>query len=416
MAPTLTSSPSRAPARASAAIDAQPAQTPHRLGLRAVVVEVRERHGPLGGSAQHHPSALAGALDVEALGDRAMHDDLARCHGGRLATGVVDQRGQPRYQGRDALARGRRERHVAHALVVGHHVGLAAHDHPGAFEQLGAVRAELGKEDAQLRRGGHAAQLGRREVDQHHEHPRPLDVAEELVPQTLAGRRALDEAGDVRHHELGAVAHPAHTDHAEVRFERGERVVGDLRFGRRHGRDQRRLPRVGKAHQCHVRHQFELHVQPELLALLTLLGEGRGPATIREEACIAAPALTAFGHQAAGTLGGQVADHPTLAVAYDGPDGYWHNEVLAACTVALGARAVHAVGGAPERVVAEAQQRGLVHRRHEPDVAAVPPVAAVGSTPVHMGLAAPRHRPGSPIAGARVQLGLVDEAGHGGKA
>ena len=77
---------------------------------------------------------------------------------------------------------------------------------------------------------------------------------------------------------------------------------------------------------------------------------------------------------------------------------------------------MRAVGGAAERMVPEAEQRRLVHRRDQPHVAAVAPVAAVRAAPVDVGLAAPRHRPGSPVAGARVQLGLVDESGHGEEA
>ena len=73
---------------------------------------------------------------------------------------------------------------------------------------------------------------------------------------------------------------------------------------------------------------------------------------------------------------------------------------------------MHAVGGTSKRVIAEAQQRRLVHRGHEPDIPTVTAVAPIGATAVHMGLPAPRHRPGSPITSARVQLGLVDEAGH----
>jgi hypothetical protein len=66
-------------------------------------------------------------------------------------------------------------------------------------------------------------------------------------------------------------------------------------------------------------------------------------------------------------------------------------------------------------VVAETEQRRFVLRPDEPDVAPVTPVAAVGTAPVHVGLAPPRHRTGTAVTGARVQLGLVDEAGHGEK-
>src|SRR3546814_7745396 len=66
----------------------------------------------------------------------------------------------------------------------------------------------------------------RRQVEQQDEDPRPLDVAEELVAQPPALVGTLDEPGQVGHDELHLVVKP---DHAEVRLERGERVVGDLR-------------------------------------------------------------------------------------------------------------------------------------------------------------------------------------------
>jgi len=77
---------------------------------------------------------------------------------------------------------------------------------------------------------------------------------------------------------------------------------------------------------------------------------------------------------------------------------------------------VRAIGGAAERMIPETEQRRLVHGRDQPHVAAVAPVSAVRAAPIDMGLAAPRDRPGSPVAGARMQLGLVDESGHGEEA
>ena len=65
------------------------------------------------------------------------------------------------------------------------------------------------------------------------------------------------------------------------------------------------------------------------------------------------------------------------------------------------------------RVVPESQEGGLVDRGDEPDVAAVAAVAAVGTPAVDVGLPPPRHRARAPVTGARVQLGLVDESGHG---
>jgi hypothetical protein len=67
-------------------------------------------------------------------------------------------------------------------------------------------------------------------------------------------------------------------------------------------------------------------------------------------------------------------------------------------------------------MVAEAEERRLVDRGHEPHVAPVSAVPTIGPAPVDMGLAPPRHRSGSPVAGPRVQLSLIDETCHIGLA
>ena len=342
-----------------------------------------------------------------------MHDDLARGGHGRLGPRLLDQRGQALHQRADAGPGRHREHHVAHTFVVGTEVALAAHHDPWALEELGPVRAQLGQAGCAVApTGATPPASGAPRSSEHDEHPGALDVAQELVAEALALRRPLHQTGDVGHDELGPVARATDPDDAEVRLERGERVVGDFGLGRRHRRDQGRLAGVGEADQGHVGHELELHVQPELLALLGLLGEGRGTAAVGEEARVAPPALAALGHHEAGTFRVEVADHRAAAVAHDRADGHGHHQVLAPGAVLLGARAVHAVGGPAERVVPEAEERRLVDRGHQPDVPAVTAVAAVGTATVHVGLPAPRDRPGSPVTGTRVQLGLIDEAGH----
>ena len=126
---------------------------------------------------------------------------------------------------------------------VGHDVGLRAEHDPGPFEQLGLVLAELLQEHPLLLVGVDAmlsVDVLAGEVEHQAQDPRPLDVAEELVTEPLALAGALDETGNVGDDELGIVIE---TDHAEVRLERRERVVGDLRLGRRDHRDQRALAR-----------------------------------------------------------------------------------------------------------------------------------------------------------------------------
>jgi hypothetical protein len=71
---------------------------------------------------------------------------------------------------------------------------------------------------------------GRRvEVEQVQQHARPLGVAEELMTEALAFRRAGDEPGQIGDHEG---AHVVDADDAEGGRQRGERIVRDLRRGR----------------------------------------------------------------------------------------------------------------------------------------------------------------------------------------
>ena len=82
-----------------------------------------------------------------------------------------------------------------------------------------------------------------------------VDVAQEVVAEARTVRRALDDAGDVRHDEAHALVD---IHDAEVGEERGEVVVGNLwpRLG--NDREQRRFADVGEADEAHVREQLEL--------------------------------------------------------------------------------------------------------------------------------------------------------------
>ena len=83
----------------------------------------------------------------------------------------------------------------------------------------------------------------------------PFDVLQEAMPEARALRRARDEAGNVREYEARLVT-DAH--HAEVRRERRERIVRDLRLRARHGANERGLTHVREAEEADVGHHLEI--------------------------------------------------------------------------------------------------------------------------------------------------------------
>src|SRR5205085_12601765 len=75
----------------------------------------------------------------------------------------------------------------------------------------------------------------RREINQVQQQLRPLDVAQETITKPRAFVRAFNQAGNVCDDEGAKVAQ---VNDAEMWLKRDERIVGDLRFRGRDGRDQ----------------------------------------------------------------------------------------------------------------------------------------------------------------------------------
>ena len=216
---------------------------------------------------------------------------------------------------------------------------------------------------------------------------------------------ALDEPRDVGEHELVLVE--AH--HAEVRLERGEGVVGDLRLRRAHRRDERRLPGVGEPDECGVGEQLDLEAEPPFLAVLALLGETRRPPRVREEARVAAPAPPAVCREEAVTVVHEVGEQFAVAAPHDRAFRDRDHEVVTGCAVTLLPRAVRARRCPAVRVVAEREQRGDVAIGDQVHVPSGATVAAVGTALGCVRLAPERDDAGSSVAAAHVHLDLVDE-------
>ena len=180
-------------------------------------------------------------------------------------------------------------------LVGGHQLRL--------LEQLRVVELELAADGVEVLDRVASRRAG--DVDQVNQHLGALDVAQELMAEAVAFVRAFDQAGHIGDHEAAIVAQ---RDHAEVRRERGERVIGNLRFRRRHHRDQRGLAGVGKSDQADIREQLQRQVQIEFFTGLARLHLARRAIGRRREVRVAQPAASAFGQQHALADGGEVGD------------------------------------------------------------------------------------------------------------
>ena len=128
-------------------------------------------------------------------------------------------------------------------------------------------------------------------VDQMQQHAAALDMAEEAVAEAGAFMRALDQAGNIRQHEFAAVG----IHDAELRMQRGEGIVGDLRLGRADHGEEGRLAGIGQADEAGIRDQLQPQPDPALLARLAGIGVARRAVGGGFEMRVAEPAIAAFG-------------------------------------------------------------------------------------------------------------------------
>ena len=109
-------------------------------------------------------------------------------------------------------------------------------------------------------------------VDKVQQHARALDVAEEAVADPGALGCAFDQAGNIGEDELAALV----ADDAELRAERGERIIADLGLGVGDRIEEGRLAGVGQADEADVGEQFEAQPHPCFLARRAGLVLARG--------------------------------------------------------------------------------------------------------------------------------------------
>ena len=179
-------------------------------------------------------------------------------------------------------------------------VGFGGDEDGGLGGEGGVEGFEFGGDDVVVvdgvGAGGAAGGVGGvGDVDEVDEDAGALDVLEELDAEAGAEVRAFDEAGHVGYGEGFFVGGVADLDDAEVGFEGGEGVVGDLGLGGGEARDERGFADVGVADEAGVGEQAEFEAIVAGFAGAAELVLARGLVGGGGEVLVAAAAAAAAG-------------------------------------------------------------------------------------------------------------------------
>src|SRR5690606_18705238 len=239
----------------------------------------------------------------------------------------------------------------------------------------------------------------------------PLSLHDALpISETGAFGRPLDQPGNIREHEALL---DADADDAEVRVQRRERIVGDLRPRRGQRARQRRLAGIRRAEQANVGEDLERELQVPLLAGLAARELPRRPVHAALERRVPAPSPAAARDEQPVAGLDQVAELLAGIEIDDlGADRHRDEEIRARRPGHVPAAARLTVLGLESPLDAKVRERVQAFLRDEIDAAARTAVTAVGAALRDELLAAKADRAVAAAAGFDANIGLVDEL-HG---
>ena len=200
--------------------------------------------------------------------------------------------------------------------VLSQQVTLVGGDELRTGGQLLRPGAKLGIDGLKILNG--VPPLASGDVDEVDQQPAAVNVPQEIVSEARALAGALNDAGDVRHDEAGALSR---VNHAEIGKQRCEMVVGDLRVGLADHTEQRRFSYVGKPQQPHVRQKLQLQHQFPVLTGQAGLGKARYLPRRRGEMLVAPAAAPAAGDHEGRVVAHVVKNAPCRPVPDQGAAG-----------------------------------------------------------------------------------------------
>ena len=241
-------------------------------------------------------------------------------------------------------------------------------------------------------------------VDQVQQHPATFDMAEKSVAEAGAFMRALDQAGNIGEHEFA----PLRVHDAKLRVQRGEGIVGDLRFCRADDREEGRLAGIGQADEARVGDQLQPQPDPALFAFLARIGVARRAVGGGLEMRVAEAAIAAFGQHEFFAERGEVVDQ-RFAVLVDDlrADRHFQHDRFAVGPMAVAAHAIDALRSLEVLLIAIVDQRVEPVDHFDDDIAAATAIAAGRTAELDEFFAAERHAAVSAVAGADIDLGFI---------
>src|SRR5271156_5782092 len=211
---------------------------------------------------------------------------------------------------------------------------------------------------------------------------RTLQMFEETRAEADAFMRAFDQARNISHHKRAPVTGRGiwiGGDHAEMRFQGGERIGRDFRTRGRDARNQRGFYGVRETDETDVRQQLQFKPQREFFAGLAIfvLAWSLMPGPDEMRIAIAAAAVAALGREIALARLGQIEELVAgIQIEDNSADGYFEHQIVRRFSGAIRAFAVAAANGFEFAIVPVSQQRVVVRIGFDIVVAALASITA----------------------------------------
>ncbi len=189
-----------------------------------------------------------------------------------------------------------------------------------------------------------------------------------------------------------------------------KRIIRDLGLGARADGQKRRLACIGQTDQTDIGDQLQPQPDPALFSRPALVRSAGRPVGAGFEVGVAKSAIAAFAEQHFLAVFIQIGKQCLAVIVKDlRADGHVDDDGLSLGTCAIGTGAIATLAGAKMLRVSKVDQGVQVRYGAENDVATASTIAAIRAAELNILLTTKRDDTIPAIAGAHIDLGLVEE-------